>query len=146
MRNVSQGYTIFPECWEIKRMRKQCVPGTLSSPLKRLGTKLACHNVSQNNYFSSCGLVHIHVLYTSIHKGAGLPCLLVPLYSTLFNGILGEAKLIHNKSHKVFSRANTTAYQSSFFLRSLALWNILPEDNTSCTKLNIFKQTISNTM
>ena len=49
-----------------------------------------------------------------------------------------------NQNTIMIPKANTAAYQFSFFPRSLALWNILPEDNTSCTKLNIFKQTISN--
>ena len=42
IRKVSQRNTEFPECWEIKHMRIQWLPGSLSPPPESLGTRLIC--------------------------------------------------------------------------------------------------------
>ena len=41
-----------------------------------------------------------------------------------------------NENALLIPRANTTSYQSSFFPKSLALWNNLSVNITSCTKPN----------
>ena len=41
-----------------------------------------------------------------------------------------------NKNSVTVPRSNTSAYQHSFFPKSLSLWNGLPEDVTNCTSIN----------
>ena len=55
-------YPIFRDISEIKRMRKQCVPGVLSLlPSERLGTRLGCDVITDINV----------IILTHSHKGGG---------------------------------------------------------------------------